>query len=122
MQHVLILRCMYVCMYVCMYLCQSRLGPGAYQVTALAYGRACRIVTWFVPARVSRGYIVCARVAWLYGLRDAHTTRCTYHKSVPRSCENECCAIPRVAGFASFNAVAFLVIIIASISYYYCKL
>ena len=36
MQHVLILRCMYVymhvciyaCMYICTYLCQSRLGPG----------------------------------------------------------------------------------------------
>ena len=32
-----------------------------------------------------------------------------YHMSVPRSCENECCAIPHVAGSASFNAVTFLV-------------
>ena len=89
-------------------------------------------------------YMVCARVAWLHGLRSAnHVTmrhaiapmcmsrgymvcamdsdhrkklarlrqrRHTYHMSVPRSCENECCAIPRVAGSVSFNAVAFLVI------------
>ena len=56
MQYVLILRCMYVYMY----LCQSRLGPGAYQVTSYASA-----------ARVSRGYMACARarVAWLHGLR-----------------------------------------------------
>ena len=54
-------------LYVCMYLCQSRLGPGTYQVTSYASA-----------ARVSRGYMVCAhvawlahsRVAWLHGLRD----------------------------------------------------
>ena len=44
-----------------MYLCQSHLGPGAYQVTSYASA-----------ARVSRGYMVSARVrvAWLHGLRD----------------------------------------------------
>ena len=42
---------------VCMYLCQSRLGPGAYQVTSYASA-----------ARVLRGYMVCTRVAWLHGL------------------------------------------------------
>ena len=31
--------------------------------------RACRVVTWFVPGHVSRGYMVCAHVAWLHGLR-----------------------------------------------------
>ena len=43
-----------------MYLCQSRLGPGAYQVTSYASA-----------AHVSHGYMVCARarVAWLHGLR-----------------------------------------------------
>ena len=47
-------------LYVCTCVCQSRLGPGAYQVTS--YTNA---------ARVSRGYMVCAhaRVAWLHGLR-----------------------------------------------------
>ena len=47
-------------LYVYMYLCQSRLGPGAYQVTSYASA-----------ARMSRGYVVCARarVAWLHGLR-----------------------------------------------------
>ena len=84
MQHVLILRCMY--------LCQSCFGPGAYQVPSYAsaarvsrgymvctrarvawlqYGlRACRVVTCFAPVRVSHGYMVCARarVTWLHGL------------------------------------------------------
>ena len=45
-------------LYVCMYLCQSRLGPRAYQVTSYASA-----------ARMSRGYMVCARVAWLHSLR-----------------------------------------------------
>ena len=66
--------------HVCMYLCQSRLGPGAYQVTSYASAvrvsrgyvvcaRARRVVTWF--AHVSYGYMVCARarVAWLHGLQ-----------------------------------------------------
>ena len=122
MQHVLILRCMYmyVCMYVCMYLCQSRLGPAAYQVTSYASAacvsrgymvcartrvawlhglcpHACRVVTWFVPARVSRGYMVCARtrVAWLHGLPSPSLVLAL--------------ALPRVTGSTSFNAVAFLV-------------
>ena len=125
MQHVLILHCMYVC--------QSRLGPGAYQVMSYASAahvsrgymvcararvvwlhglHACCMVTWFAPVHVLRGYIhvVCAmasdRRKELARLRQR---RHTYHMSVPRSCENECCAIPRVAGSASFNAVAFLV-------------
>ena len=59
--------CSHFALYVCMYLCQSRLGPGTYQVTSYASA-----------ARVSRGYMVCAhvawlahsRVAWLHGLRD----------------------------------------------------
>ena len=57
---------------------------------------ACRVVTWFVPMRVSRGYMVCAhaRVAWLHGLPIALALGL---------------ALPRVAGSASFNAVAFLV-------------
>ena len=57
-QHVLILRCMYVPT-----VCQSHLGPGAYQVMSYASAalRVCRVVTWFVPAHVSRGYMVCAR-------------------------------------------------------------
>ena len=71
------------------------------------------MVTWFTPVRVSRGYMVCAmdsdRRKELTRLRQR---RHTYHMSVPRSCENECCAIPLVAGSASFNAVSFLVIII----------
>ena len=55
---------------------------------------ACRVVTWF--ARVSHGYMVCAhaRVAWLHGLPIALAL-----------------ALPRVAGSASFNAVALLVYI-----------
>ena len=55
MQHVLILRCMYVPT-----VCQSRLGPGAYQVMSDASA-----------VRVLRGYMVCARarVAWLHGLQ-----------------------------------------------------
>ena len=81
--------------------------------------RACRVVTWFervshgtwfAPVRVSRGYMVCVmdsdRRKELARLRQR---RHTYHMSVPRSCENECYAILRVAGSASFNAVAFLV-------------
>ena len=85
-QHVLILRCMYVFMYVPM---SVTLGPwGVYQVT-------CRVVTWFVPVHVSHGYMVCARarVAWLaiHGLPSPIAL-----------------ALPRVAGSASFNAVAFL--------------
>ena len=59
MQHVLILRCMYVPMSVTL----GALGRH------MQVPRACRMVTWFVPARVSRGYMVCARVAWLHGLR-----------------------------------------------------
>ena len=77
MQHVLILRCMYVPMSVTL---------GAYQVTSYASA-----------ARVSHDYMVCARarVAWLHGLPIALAL-----------------ALPRVAGSARFNAVAFLVIII----------
>ena len=124
-----------------MYLCQSRLGPGAYQVMSYASAarvshgymicaracvvwlhglHACRMVTvtWFAPVRVSRGYMVCAmdsdRRKELARLRQR---RHTYHMSVPRSCENECCAIPRVAGSASFNAVAFLVLALFSYNY-----
>ena len=73
MQHVLILRCMYVPMSV-------TLGPWGVpndvirkcraRVAWLHGLRACRMVTWFVPMRMSRGYIVCARehVAWLHRL------------------------------------------------------
>ena len=124
-----------------MYLCQSCLGPGAYQVTSYAsvacvsrgymvcararvawlHGlcpRACCVVTWFVPARVLRGYMVCARarVAWLHGLRACRMV--TWFAPVRVSRGYMIClapalalALPRVAGSASFNAVAFLVII-----------
>ena len=117
-----------------MYLCQSRLGPAAYQVTSYAgaarvsrgymvcararvawlHGlRACRMITWFAPVHVSRDYMVCTmdsdRHKELARLRQR---RHMYHMSVPRSCENECCTIPHVAGSASFNAVAFLVVIV----------
>ena len=55
------------------------------------------MVTWFAPVHVSRGYPVCAmdsdRRKELARLRQR---RHTYHISVPRSCENECCGIPRV--------------------------
>ena len=87
MQHVLILHC--TCMYVPT-VCQSRLGPGAYQVTSYASA-----------ARVSHGYMVCARarVAWLHGLPIA-------------------LALPRVTGSASFSAVEFLEIIIIYIYIY----
>ena len=57
-QHVLILRCMYVC--------QSRLGPGAYQVTS--YASAAR-VAWLHGLRACRMVTSRARVAWLHGLR-----------------------------------------------------
>ena len=52
-------------LYVCMYLCQSRLGPGAYQVTSYASA-----------AHVSHGYMVCTRahVAWLHGLHNGQRT------------------------------------------------
>ena len=55
-----------------MYLCQSRLGPGAYQVTSYAGAARVSRSYWFVPARVSRGYMVCARacVTWFHGLCD----------------------------------------------------
>ena len=59
-------------LYVCMYLhvCQSRLGPGACQVTSYASAarvtwlhglcpRVCRVVTWFATVRVLLGYMVC---------------------------------------------------------------
>ena len=51
----------------------------------------------FARVYVSHGYMVCARarIAWLHGLPIALAL-----------------ALPRVAGSASFNAVAFLVIII----------
>ena len=60
--------------------------------------RACRVVTWF--ARVSHGYMVCAhaRVAWLHGLPSPSPSPIAL--ALP----------PRVAGSASFNAVAFLII------------
>ena len=74
-------------LYVCMYLCQSRLA-GAYQV--MSYASAVRVSRGYmvVLARMSRGYIVCARarVAWLHGAiaawrdfvsKDTHTT-CRY--------------------------------------------
>ena len=100
-------------LHICIYIPMS-VTLGAYQVTS--YSRAARVSCgYMVCARVSRGYMVCASVAWLHGLRDGQRQlarlrqrRHTYHVSVPRSCENECCAIPRVAGSASFNAVAFL--------------
>ena len=152
-------------------LCQSRLGPGAYQVTSYASAAArmscgymvcararvacgymvCTRVAWLhglrpcascgymvcARARVACGYMVCTCVAWLHGLRPCASRgymvcamdsdcrkelarlrqrRHTYHMSVPRSCENECCAIPRVAGSESFNVVAFLVIYILYLS------
>ena len=98
MQHVLILRCMYICMY----LCQSRLGPGASYASAARVSRgyinlhgcartrvawlhglrACRMVAWFAPMRMSLGYMVCLALALAL-------------------------ALPRVAGSMSFNAVAF---------------
>ena len=62
MQHVLILRCMYVPMSV-------TLGPWGVpsdvirkrrtRVAWLHGLRACRVVTWFAPVRVSHGYMVC---------------------------------------------------------------
>ena len=65
------------------------------------------VFTWF--ARVAHSYMVCvhARVAWLHGLRDGQrllqgAQTCRY---LSRSCENECCAIPRMAGSASYNVV-----------------
>ena len=75
MQHVLILRCMYVPMSV-------TLGPWGVPSDVIRKRRARvawlhglrpharRVVTWFAPARASRGYMVCARarVAWLHGL------------------------------------------------------
>ena len=119
-QHILILRCMY--------LCQSRLGPGAYQVTHTQAPHACRVVTWFVPVRVSRGYMVCARVAWLHGLCPCACHVVTWFARVSHGymvCAHVRVAwlhglpialilalvLPRVVGSASFNAVAFLVII-----------
>ena len=83
-QHVLILRCMYVYTYV------SHAWALGRHKQAL---RACRVVTWF--ARVSRGYTVCARarVAWYSYMV------CLYSLIA--------LALPRVAGSASFNAVAF---------------
>ena len=75
--------------------------------------RACRMVTWFAPLRVLRGYMVCTMDSdHRKELARLHQQRYTYHMSVPRSCENERCAIPCVARSANFNAVAFLVIII----------
>ena len=103
-----------------MYLCQSSLGPGAYQVTSYGsavrmsrgymvcahvrvawlhdlYLRTCHVVTWF--AHVSRGYMVCAMDSdSRKELARLCQRRHTYHMSVPRLSENECCAIPRVAG------------------------
>ena len=86
------------------------LGPRGVPSDVIRKRRARRVVTWFVSVHVSRGYMVCTmdsdRRKELARLRQR---RHTYHMLVPRSCENECCAIPRVAGSASFNAVAFLV-------------
>ena len=68
----------YVCMYVCMYVPMSVSGSHAWVLgarvpsdvirkhracVAWLHGlcmRACRVVTWFAPVRVSRGYVVCA--------------------------------------------------------------
>ena len=118
MQHVLILRCMYV------YLCQSRLPWGVPSgvirkrrtcVIWLHDLRACCMVTWFVAARVSRGYMVCARVAWLHGLCLRACCMVTWFARVVTwfaySSIALALALPRVAESASFNAVAFLVYI-----------
>ena len=90
-----------------MYLCQSCLGPGAYQV--MSYASA---------ARVSRGYMVCARtrVAWLHGLCQRACRVVTWFVPVRvllgyMVCLALALALPHVAGSASFNAVAFLVYI-----------
>ena len=123
MQRILILRCMYIPMSVTLgpwgvpsdVIRKRRarvarlhgLFPRACRVVIHLYGlSACRMVTWFAPVRVSRGYMVCAMDSdCRKELSRLHQRRHTYHMSVPRSCENECCAIP------SFNAVAFLVIV-----------
>ena len=115
MQHVLILRCMYVPMSV-------TLGPWGVPSDVIRKCRArvvwlhgfcpreCRVVTWFAPVCLSRGYMVCAMDSDRHKeLARLCQRRHTYHMSVPRSCENECCVIPRVAGSASFNAVELLV-------------
>ena len=93
------------------------------RVTWLHGLRACHVVTWF--ARVSRGYMVCARVTWLHGLRACHVVtwfarvshgyvvctraRVTWLHGLPIVLA---LALARVAGSVSFNAVAFLVIIV----------
>ena len=74
--------------------------------------RACRVVTWF--ARVSRGYMVCACVAWLHGLRTCRVVTWFARVCVSRGytvCLALAVALPRVAGSASFNAVARLVMV-----------
>ena len=70
-------------LYVCMYQCQSRLGPEAYQV--MSYASA---------ARVSRGYMVCARarVAWLHGLCPRACRVVTWFVPVRVSRGNMVCA------------------------------
>ena len=122
MQHVLILRCMYVPMSV-------MLGPWGVPSDVIRKRRArvawlhglrtcaCRVVTWFALVCVSRGYMVCtrARVAWLHGLRSCACCVVTWFAPVRVSrgymvCPALVLALPRVAGSASFNAVAFLVI------------
>ena len=83
-QHVFILGCMYVCTYV----------SHAWVWGAISYASA---------ARVSRGYMVCARArdAWLHGLRT-----CRMHMAYGYMVCLDL-ALPRVAGSESFNAVAF---------------
>ena len=83
MQHVLILRCMYV--YIIIIPMSVKLGSWGVPSDVIRKRRArvawlhgsclrvCRVVTWF--ARVSHGthgYMICAhaRVTWLHGLRD----------------------------------------------------
>ena len=78
-------------------LCPSARVLRGYMVCARAH--AYRVVTWFV--RVSHGYMVCTRVhvAWLH------------HRYGYMVCLALALALPRVAGPASFNAVAFTSII-----------
>ena len=107
MQHVLILRCMYVPMSV-------TLGPWGVPSDVIRKHRdACRMVTWFVPVHVSRGYMVCARarVAWLHGLRACRMVTWFARVVAWFACNPIALALAllHVAGSASFNAVAFLV-------------
>ena len=104
-----------------------RVSRGYIVYTWFVPARVAWLCTWFVPARVSRGYIhgLCpracrmviyiarTRVAWLHGLR----TRRVVTRFARVAGYTVCLALalalalPRVTGSASFNAVAFLVIV-----------